>query len=80
VFVDEAKILVRGGHGGNGCVAFRRDKYVPRRGPSGGEAAGGCWSGGIPECREVHGKRVRNSVTVCMRMQQSEPKVSQIRC
>ena len=60
MFVNEAKILVRGAHGG-------------------GEAAGGCWSGGIPECREVHGKRVRNSVTVCTRMQQSEPKVSQIR-
>lgn len=50
-FLDEAKIYIRSGDGGNGCVSFRREKFIPLGGPDGGD--GGRGGSVIVECEQA---------------------------
>ena len=41
MFIDEAQIHIKAGDGGQGCVSFRREKYIPKGGPEGGDGGDG---------------------------------------
>ena len=62
MFIDSAEIRVKGGDGGNGCVAFRREKSVPRGGPSGGDGGNGgsVWSVADPSFNTLYHLRHQN--------------------
>jgi len=62
VFIDTAEIQVKAGDGGNGCVAFRREKFVPKGGPSGGDGGhgGSVWAVADPAYNTLYHLRHQN--------------------
>jgi GTP-binding protein len=63
MFVDEATISVAGGDGGNGCLSFRREKFVPRGGPDGGDGGhgGSVWLVATEEANTLLAFRYKSS-------------------
>ena len=63
MFIDTAEIYVKGGDGGNGCIAFRREKFVAKGGPSGGDGGhgGSVWAVADPAHNTLYHLRHQNS-------------------
>lgn len=62
MFIDQAQIVVQAGNGGNGCISFRREKYVPYGGPNGGDGGRGgnviiCANEGLTTLLDIQKKR-----------------------
>ena len=63
MFIDTAEIYVKAGDGGNGCIAFRREKFVPKGGPSGGDGGhgGSVWAVADPAYNTLYHLRHQNT-------------------